>query len=104
MNTPRPARLRGHTRIELTDCRTGRRKIYEKDNLVTGALQEIFTPLGIYTDSNLLTPQGEGDAATAARAAEKSAGGSREDQRPDEGLPWDRDLFWAGHSRKTARE
>ena len=47
MNTPRPARLRGHTRIELTDCRTGRRKIYEKDNLVTGALQEIFTPLGI---------------------------------------------------------
>ena len=63
MNTPRPARLRGHTRIELTDCRTGRRKIYEKDNLVTGALQEIFTPLGIYTDSNLLTPQGEGDEA-----------------------------------------
>lgn len=63
MNHPHPAPLRGHTRIELTDCHTGQRQVVEKDNLVTGALQEIFTPLGMYTDSNLLTPQGTGDEA-----------------------------------------
>lgn len=69
MNHPHPARLRGHTRLELTDCRTGRRTVVEKDNLVTGALQEIFTPLGLYTDSNLLTPQGTGaDAGLLAYA------------------------------------
>lgn len=37
----------GTTRIELTDVRTGAREVYEKHNMVTNALRDIFKPLGL---------------------------------------------------------
>lgn len=35
-------RLHGHTRIELTDTKTGEVEIFEKDNLITDLVQNIF--------------------------------------------------------------
>ena len=53
--------MEGTTRIELTDVRTGRTEVREHKNRVTGAVQEIFTPLGLYTSAEMLQPQdGEG--------------------------------------------
>lgn len=46
--------LHGHTKIELTDLHTGRTRVVEQDNLVTNALQEIFTPFGMYTQGGTL--------------------------------------------------
>ena len=43
--------MEGTTRIELTDVRTGRTEVREHKNRVTGAVQEIFTPLGLYTSA-----------------------------------------------------
>lgn len=47
--------LKGTTKIELTDVRTGETQVFEKHNTVTGALQELFNPvLGHLTsESNL---------------------------------------------------
>lgn len=39
--------LKGTTRIELTDVRTGESVAHEKHNMVTNALRDIFTPLGL---------------------------------------------------------
>lgn len=38
--------LKGKTKIELKDVRTGNVDVVEKDNMVTNALQHIFNPLG----------------------------------------------------------
>ena len=38
--------LKGRTRIELRDVRTGRTQTVEEDNMVTNALQYVFNPLG----------------------------------------------------------
>ena len=38
--------LKGKTKIELKDVRTGNVDVVEKDNMVTNALQYIFNPLG----------------------------------------------------------
>lgn len=46
--------LHGHTILELTDVHTGKTEVVEKDNIITGAVQEIFTPLGLYTDGQKL--------------------------------------------------
>ena len=54
--------IQGLTRIELTDTRTGRTRVWEHKNRVTGALQQIFTPFGLYTDAAILEPQGSADA------------------------------------------
>ena len=54
--------IQGQTRIELTDIHTGRTRVWEHKNRVTDALQEIFTPFGLYTDSRMLEPQGGEDA------------------------------------------
>lgn len=43
--------LKGHTRIELTDRRTGRTEVVEKDNLVTNAVPLIYSTLGAYLDA-----------------------------------------------------
>ena len=51
--------MEGTTRIELTDVRTGRTEVREHKNRVTGAVQEIFTPLGLYNQRR--------DAAAAGR-------------------------------------
>lgn len=53
--------IQGLTRIELTDTRTGRTRVWEHKNRVTGALQQIFTPFGLYTDAAMLEPQGSSD-------------------------------------------
>ena len=39
--------LKGITRIELTDIHTGEVETYENHNMVTNALRDIFTPLGL---------------------------------------------------------
>ncbi len=44
--------LTGTTRIELTDVRTGAKEVYEKHNLVTNALRDIFRPLGLLNRPN----------------------------------------------------
>ena len=54
--------MEGTTRIELTDVRTGRTEVREHKNRVTGAVQEIFTPLGLYTSAEMLQPQDGEDA------------------------------------------
>ena len=46
--------LKGHTRIELTDRRTGRTEVVEKDNLVTNAVPLIYATLGAYLDAGSL--------------------------------------------------
>ncbi len=38
--------IRGKTKIELEDVRTGGKEVIEKENMVTDALQHIFTPMG----------------------------------------------------------
>ena len=38
--------LKGRTRIELRDVRTGRTQAVEEENMVTNALQYVFNPLG----------------------------------------------------------
>ncbi len=38
--------LKGHTTIELTDVNTGKKEAYEDDNMITGALNEIFKDMG----------------------------------------------------------
>lgn len=42
--------LHGHATLELTDVRTGRRQVVEQDNLVTNAVAELFTPVGMAND------------------------------------------------------
>lgn len=37
--------LKGYTKIELTDVKTGEKKTVEKHNLITNALSEVFNPL-----------------------------------------------------------
>ena len=39
-NEPMP--LKGHTKITLTDVKTGETKVVEKDNMVTNAVADIF--------------------------------------------------------------
>ena len=41
------ANLKGTTRIELTDVNTGEVEVFENHNMVTNALKDIFTPLGL---------------------------------------------------------
>lgn len=53
--------LHGHTKIELTNQKTKVTKVIEKDNIITGAVQEIFTPLGLYTDSYILSADSNSD-------------------------------------------
>ena len=55
--------IQGIARIELTDVHTGRTRVWEHKNRVTGAVQEIFTPLGLFTDSNMLQKQETGECA-----------------------------------------
>ncbi|MBQ0097916.1 MAG: hypothetical protein KBS62_03145 [Oscillospiraceae bacterium] len=43
--------LKGHTKIELTDVKTGKKQVIEKDNLVTNALAQRFTPYFGYYQS-----------------------------------------------------
>ena len=53
-NEPMP--LKGHTKITLTDVKTGKQKIVEKDNMVTNALAAIFAKnwCGLANFSSLL--------------------------------------------------
>lgn len=44
--------LKGKTKIELKDVRTGNVDVVEKDNMVTNALQYIFNPLGYIKSSD----------------------------------------------------
>ena len=67
--------IQGQTRIELTDIHTGRTRVWEHKNRVTDALQEIFTPFGLYTDSRMLEPQGGENANSPLLFA--SGGGRR---------------------------
>lgn len=39
--------LKGTTKIELTDVKTGEKEVYENHNMVTNALKDIFKPLGL---------------------------------------------------------
>ncbi len=40
------SKLKGTTRIELTNVHTGEKEVHEKHNMVTNALKDIFKPLG----------------------------------------------------------
>lgn len=47
--------IKGHTKIELTDVRSGRTQVVaDKHNDMTGALEEIFKPFGLLTNGNAL--------------------------------------------------
>lgn len=46
--------LQGYTKIELTDVETNNTEVYEKHNIVTNALSEIFRPIGYWKDCNSL--------------------------------------------------
>lgn len=39
--------LHGHAKIELTNVKTGEKKIIEHDNMLTGWIRDIFTPHGV---------------------------------------------------------
>lgn len=43
-------RLKGHTKIELTNVKTGEKKTYEKDNFVTNLFRDAMQPAGTYGD------------------------------------------------------
>lgn len=43
-------RLKGHTKIELTNVKTGEKKTYEKDNFVTNLFRDAMQPAGAYGD------------------------------------------------------
>lgn len=45
--------LQGYTKIELTDVETNNTEVYEKHNIVTNALSEIFRPIGYWTSSDV---------------------------------------------------
>ncbi|WP_156902459.1 hypothetical protein [Ruminococcus callidus] len=45
--------LKGYTKIELTDVETNNTEVYEKHNIVTNALSEIFRPIGYWTSSDI---------------------------------------------------
>lgn len=45
--------LKGHTLIELNNVRTGEKETYEEDNMITGALNEIFKDMGLCRTSVL---------------------------------------------------
>ena len=42
--------LKGHTKIELTNVKTGEKKTYEKDNFVTNLFRDAMQPAGTYGD------------------------------------------------------
>ncbi len=42
--------LKGHTKIELTNVKTGEKKTYEKDNFVTNLFRDAMQPCGLYGD------------------------------------------------------
>ena len=46
-------RIKGHTIIELTDVNTGKKERYEKDNMVTHALDKYFEDIGAFNASPL---------------------------------------------------
>lgn len=47
--------LQGHTKIVLTDAATGRsRVVADQHNTLTGALADIYRPLGMFTNGNIL--------------------------------------------------
>ena len=43
-------RLKGHTKIELINVKTGEKKTYEKDNFVTNLFRDAMQPAGAYGD------------------------------------------------------
>lgn len=43
--------LKGQTVIELTDINTGEKEVIKDENMLTNAIQNIFTPLGFLSDS-----------------------------------------------------
>lgn len=53
--------LHGHTRIELTDTRTGAVEVVEKDNLITNAVGEILNGYGGYLNKAALMWRGGQD-------------------------------------------
>lgn len=42
--------LKGHTKIELTNVKTGEKRTYEKDNFVTNFFRDAMQPCGVYGD------------------------------------------------------
>lgn len=48
-------KIKGHTIIELTDVNTGAKERYEKDNMVTHALDKYFEDIGAFNISPLYT-------------------------------------------------
>ena len=52
---PQPfPRLKGHTKIELFDQKSGRRETFESDNMVTDAVRTLLQPLGPWADMKTL--------------------------------------------------
>lgn len=43
--------LHGHAKIELTNVKTGEKKVIEHDNMLTGWLRDMFTPKGVEAHS-----------------------------------------------------
>ena len=49
---PKPQKIKGHTKIILTDKKAGKQKIYEDDNMVTNALSKMFENCGLMNYPN----------------------------------------------------
>ena len=58
--------LHGHAKLELTNVKTGEKKVVEHDNMLTGWIRDMFTPKGVgarnltnahYNYNNVYTPQ-----------------------------------------------
>ena len=50
-------RIKGHSIIELTDIKTGKKERYENDNMVTHALDKYFEDVGVFNVSPLHTAE-----------------------------------------------
>ena len=46
-------KIKGHSIIELTDVKTGKKEVYENDNMVTNALDKYFEDVGAFNTSPL---------------------------------------------------
>ena len=49
---PKPQKMKGHTKIILTDKKTGKQEVYEDDNMVTNALSKMFENCGLMNYPN----------------------------------------------------
>ena len=66
--------LHGHAKIELTNVKTGEKKVIEHDNMLTNWIRDMFTPKGLSADSMVYAYMSE-ELATRSYDKESLFGG-----------------------------